>query len=372
MAMTQSTAEFVKVAKTSDLVPGKNMLVTVGDEYILLSNVDGEFYAISALCTHMGAMLPDGIVDGEEIMCPWHASRFKLKTGVVTPDAVSKVSVAQYLLQIKGEDIFVSPKPIDLPVAERKPLAATREAAATPEPAAKTAAPTAMPTPAPPTPAPIPTATPTAAPTPVSPTPAAAPTATSVSAAKMATPVEQVPSALSKARIALRDIIDGKFLGHPNHALLIHFPSALFPISLLFDFMSYFMDGTALTKAAFYLIAVGLAFSPLAMLTGFMDYFSMTPGSKQRQTATIHWIINTVSVSIMLISLALRLGNLDAAQSEWSWTAISFIGVSLIIVGNYFGAELIFHMGMRVSRGGPPAPVVVAVSKLWQRLRSKA
>jgi hypothetical protein len=41
----------------------------------------------------------------------------------------------------------------------------------------------------------------------------------------------------------------------------------------------------------------------------------------------------------------------------------------LIIAGNYFGTEMIFHMGMLVSRGGPPAPVVVAVNKLWQHFR---
>ena len=354
--MTQSAAEFVKVAKTSDLAPGKITLVTVGDEYILLSNVDGEFYAIGALCTHMGAMLPDGTLDGEEIMCPWHASRFNLKTGKVTPDAVSKVNVPQYKLQINGEDILVSPKPLEL--AERKPIPAEKvgapEAAAkpaTPEPAAKVATPEAAAKPA--TPAPL-----------VQP-------ATPAPAASTAAERRERPSVMVKARNALRDTIDGKFLGHPNHALLIHFPSALFPISLLFDFMSYIGDGAVLSKGSFYLIAVGLAFAPLAMLTGFMDYFSMTPKSKQKQTATIHWVINTLSVGIMLVSLLLRLTNLDATQTEWLWTVVSLIGVSFIVVGNYFGAELIFHMGMRVSRGGPPAPVAVMAGKLWQMIRGK-
>ena len=46
--------DFVKVGKISDVSEGQMMLVESEGERILLSNVDGEFYAIGEVCTHVG------------------------------------------------------------------------------------------------------------------------------------------------------------------------------------------------------------------------------------------------------------------------------------------------------------------------------
>ena len=38
--------DFVKVAQTGDLSPGQMKLVEIGDERILLCNVEGEYHAV--------------------------------------------------------------------------------------------------------------------------------------------------------------------------------------------------------------------------------------------------------------------------------------------------------------------------------------
>lgn len=365
--MTQSATEFVSVAKTSDIAPGKMKLVKAGNEFILLSNVEGKFYAIGAICTHMGALLTDGMVDEDEVLCPDHASRYNLRTGKVVPDMMSKKNVPQYVLQIKGDEIFLSPKPMDLP--ERKPLEAETVGVSAPVAAAPPPATPATQTPAPAQQSAAPAAD--AARTvhvPAQPMPAPLrPRASAGQRPKKTSMLEMFRG--TRLGAATLDIVEGKFLGHPNHALLIHFPSALLPISFLFDLMSFFIDGAALAKASFYCLAVGLVFVVPSMLTGFLDYFGMPKGSEQKKMATTHWIINTLASGVLLVSLLLRLTDLDAPRSEVLWTAISFVGVSMIIVGNYFGADLIFRMGMRVHRGGPPAPVAVAVSKMLKPFR---
>jgi Rieske [2Fe-2S] domain len=45
---------FVKVAKTHELAEGGMVAVLVGDIEILLAQVQGQYYAISNVCTHAG------------------------------------------------------------------------------------------------------------------------------------------------------------------------------------------------------------------------------------------------------------------------------------------------------------------------------
>ena len=99
---------FVNVAKTTDLSDGEIMLVEVGDERIALSKIDGSFYAIGDECTHAEGPLSDGTVEGEEVECPWHASRFNLKTGEVTSPPAGE-AVARYTVRLEGDDVLVGP-----------------------------------------------------------------------------------------------------------------------------------------------------------------------------------------------------------------------------------------------------------------------
>jgi len=100
--------DFVRVAKTSDLSAGEIMLVEVENERILLSNLDGEFYAIGEVCTHAEGFLSEGYVEDEEVECPLHGAMFNLKTGESTsPPAVE--CVLHYSVRVEGNDVLVGP-----------------------------------------------------------------------------------------------------------------------------------------------------------------------------------------------------------------------------------------------------------------------
>ena len=45
---------FIKVAKTHELAEGGMVAVLVGDTEILLAQVQGQYYAISNVCSHAG------------------------------------------------------------------------------------------------------------------------------------------------------------------------------------------------------------------------------------------------------------------------------------------------------------------------------
>ncbi len=151
--------------------------------------------------------------------------------------------------------------------------------------------------------------------------------------------------------LSIKDILQGKPLGHPSHPMVVHFPTALFPTSLLLDLLSWGITEPALVKAAFYNIAVGLIGSLLAILTGFVDYFGMVPGSRKHRVTTWHMLINLPMISIFAFSLGLRYLEMDATRTPLYILPLSLIGLTLLIVGNYFGSELVYRMGMRVNTG---------------------
>ena len=100
--------DFIKVAQVSELRGGEMMAVTIGDDQVLLTNIDGNFYAIDDVCSHAYACLSDGDINGEEAECPLHGGSFNAITGEpVNPPAEAALRVIQ--VKIEGDDIFVAP-----------------------------------------------------------------------------------------------------------------------------------------------------------------------------------------------------------------------------------------------------------------------
>lgn len=104
---------FVKVANTSELTSGSKKKIYVGDKVILLSNVNGSYYAISDKCPHMGGSLGEGVLKDGIVTCPKHGAKFDVKTGEAVGEAkmlLLKIKVKNnrvFPLKIEGNDIFV-------------------------------------------------------------------------------------------------------------------------------------------------------------------------------------------------------------------------------------------------------------------------
>jgi 3-phenylpropionate/trans-cinnamate dioxygenase ferredoxin subunit len=96
----------IRVCTVIDLPPGEAVRI-VANPPIAVFNADGELYAIDDTCTHQDASLADGWVEGCEVECPLHASRFNLRTGEVDappaklPVRVHKVSVVDGQIMVE-------------------------------------------------------------------------------------------------------------------------------------------------------------------------------------------------------------------------------------------------------------------------------
>jgi nitrite reductase/ring-hydroxylating ferredoxin subunit len=98
--------EFIPVAKTADLAPGRMKWVAVAGERVLLANVDGAFYAIADVCGHKRAPLSRGRLDGHVVECPLHFARYDLRTGKLIDGPVS-ADVATFAVRVEDDTVYV-------------------------------------------------------------------------------------------------------------------------------------------------------------------------------------------------------------------------------------------------------------------------
>ena len=96
-----------EVARTSDIGPGEMMYVEVGSDPVVLINFEGDFYALSDICTHQEASLSDGEIVGDEIECPLHGGAFEIRTGLPANFPVV-VPVETYEVKTEGEYVLVA------------------------------------------------------------------------------------------------------------------------------------------------------------------------------------------------------------------------------------------------------------------------
>ncbi|MDD5311851.1 MAG: non-heme iron oxygenase ferredoxin subunit [Dehalococcoidia bacterium] len=74
---------FVEAVKTTELPAGNMRAVELEGQDVLLANINGNFYAISNKCPHMGGNLSKGKLEGSIVTCPLHGSQFDISTGKV-------------------------------------------------------------------------------------------------------------------------------------------------------------------------------------------------------------------------------------------------------------------------------------------------
>jgi nitrite reductase/ring-hydroxylating ferredoxin subunit len=100
--------EFIKVANTSDLPPGRAAVIEVAGRPIALFNVNGEFFALDNTCMHRGGPLGEGFVDQNNltVQCPWHGWIYSLATGASPIDSMAKVE--KFDVKVEGEEVMIA------------------------------------------------------------------------------------------------------------------------------------------------------------------------------------------------------------------------------------------------------------------------
>jgi len=86
--------KWIDAGPTENLRDGDAISIPVGRRMIAVVRSGDSYFAIEDICTHDGAQLTGGAIEGTEIICPRHGARFCLRTGeALSPPAYEPVRV---------------------------------------------------------------------------------------------------------------------------------------------------------------------------------------------------------------------------------------------------------------------------------------
>jgi nitrite reductase/ring-hydroxylating ferredoxin subunit/uncharacterized membrane protein len=74
---------WIAVLNADELAIGESRRVQIGGDAVMLHRGPEGLYAIGAVCSHAGAPLEEGSVEGGCVECPWHQSVFDMRDGRV-------------------------------------------------------------------------------------------------------------------------------------------------------------------------------------------------------------------------------------------------------------------------------------------------
>jgi 3-phenylpropionate/trans-cinnamate dioxygenase ferredoxin component len=97
---------FQRACGTGDVASGDALAVDLDGTDVAVVRDGDDWYAIDDECSHASIPLSEGDVEGCEIECWLHGSRFDLRTGKPSgPPATEPVAV--YAVRVEGDDVFV-------------------------------------------------------------------------------------------------------------------------------------------------------------------------------------------------------------------------------------------------------------------------
>jgi uncharacterized membrane protein len=134
-----------------------------------------------------------------------------------------------------------------------------------------------------------------------------------------------------------------KIFGHPVHVMLIHFPSALFPMDFICSLVGYYTGNPSFVMAAFYALIGGVGMGWLAIITGVFDLAKL---AEEKNTAVkkalIHAGVNLVVLTgfSLLAYMAWQQYPHLETDTPGELTTKGIL-VAVMIVGNFIGGSLV-------------------------------
>jgi nitrite reductase/ring-hydroxylating ferredoxin subunit/uncharacterized membrane protein len=101
--------DFEKACDAAELADNQLRKATVNGVDIVLLKRGNEIFALGDKCSHLGGPLSEGQVEGDTVQCPWHGSRFCLRSGAVVdgpatnPQPVLEVEVRDGVVFVRAE-----------------------------------------------------------------------------------------------------------------------------------------------------------------------------------------------------------------------------------------------------------------------------
>jgi nitrite reductase/ring-hydroxylating ferredoxin subunit/uncharacterized membrane protein len=142
----------------------------------------------------------------------------------------------------------------------------------------------------------------------------------------------------------LQDLLNGSWLGHSLHAVLVDIVIGAATVALLFDLLRIIFGVDGLELGATWAIGLAGLSAVGSLLTGLTDFKDTPPNNAERDLAAFHGVVNIVATGFFAASLVQRLGD---GHDIGFWLLL--IGYLIVSVGGYIGGHLVFKHGYMVN-----------------------
>ncbi|WP_309052009.1 Rieske (2Fe-2S) protein [Streptomyces sp.] len=129
-----------------------------------------------------------------------------------------------------------------------------------------------------------------------------------------------------------RDVLHGRWLGHPVHPLMVQLPVGAWLSAAVLDVLP------GKRRAARALVATGLAGAAPAAVAGWVDWAELR--RPQMRAGLLHAVANTTGVVCYAVSLSAR-----CRGRHWRGKAWGFAGLTAVAVGGALGGHLSYRLG---------------------------
>ncbi len=108
--MSKGEPGFQKIANKKDIKEGGLLGVELEGNNIVLAMINGQVFAMDAVCSHQGAPLEEGTLEGFNLTCPWHYAVFDVRNGKVSDRTVWAKNQTSYPVNVDEStgDILVN------------------------------------------------------------------------------------------------------------------------------------------------------------------------------------------------------------------------------------------------------------------------
>jgi nitrite reductase/ring-hydroxylating ferredoxin subunit len=145
-------------------------------------------------------------------------------------------------------------------------------------------------------------------------------------------------SALFRPIRPIKDLLHGRWLGHPLHSAATDVPVGSLLVSVALDLLGQPVGADiALLATVLFMVA--------AAVTGAADYVDTDGLARVR--ATLHSSLMVVALVVVVISLAIRAGS---PVDRTIPIVLSIIGLAIITAGAFVGGDVVYLLGNMVSR----------------------
>ena len=126
---------------------------------------------------------------------------------------------------------------------------------------------------------------------------------------------------------------------HAQHPVIIHFPIALFIISVGFDLIAIWRRNPAMAKAAYYNLLTAALTAPVAVISGLAAWQWQLEGAKLKGNLLLHLIFALTASGMIWLLCAWRVRQLRFSERTPGiiYIALALVTVLLIALAGHLG-----------------------------------